>query len=156
MRQGMEAWLATGAVVAKPHYLALLADLDGRLGRSAEGLQKLEQGLAITEESGERFYEAELHRLKGELALHQHDERMRCRTVDAEAESSFQQALQIARQQSARAWELRAATSLARLWRKQARIEEARSILAPIYEWFTEGLETRDLGDARALLEAAN
>jgi predicted ATPase len=148
--------LATGAVVAKPHYLALLADLDGRLGRSAEGLRRLEEGLAVAEELGERFYEAELHRLRGELALHLHGEGVRCRAVEAEAEASFRRALQISRRQFARAWELRAATSLARLWRKQERREEARAILAPVYQWFTEGLETRDLGDARALLETTN
>jgi predicted ATPase len=156
IRQGMNAWLATGAEVAKPYFLALLADVERRLGECAEGLRGLDEGLAVMEELGDRFYEAELHRLKGELTLQQHREMEGCGAVEAQAEASYQRALQIAGDQSARAWELRAAMSLARLWQKQARREEARAILARSYEWFTEGLETRDLSEARALLGTLN
>src|SRR5215831_11722991 len=100
-----------------------------------------------------RFYEVELHRVKGELMLHQHSDANRRKTVEAEAEASYQRALQIARDQSAKSWELRAAMSLVRLLQKQNRREEARAVLAPTYEWFTEGLDTRDLSEAQALLE---
>ena len=101
-------------------------------------------------------YEAEIHRLKGELVLQQHSEAGASSKAENEAEASYRRALQVARDQCAKSWELRAAMSLARLWRRQDRREEARAILAPIYEWFTEGLETRDLSEARALLEILN
>ena len=156
IRQGMEAWLATGAEVAKPHYFALLADLDGRLGNCTEGLQRLDEALAVTEELGDRFYEAELHRLKGELTLLHHSEMKGFAAGEAEAEACYQRALQIARRQCAKPWELRAAISLARLWQQQDRRGEARAILSRTYEWFTEGLETKDLREARALLETMN
>ena len=100
------------------------------------------------EASGERWYEAELHRLKGEL-LWQH-----AGTQPGEAEASFQQALAIARRQQAKALELRAAMSLARLWQRQGKRAEAHALLAPIYGWFTEGFDTADLQEARALLDA--
>jgi predicted ATPase len=96
------------------------------------------------EKSDERYLEAELHRLQGELLLMQGDE--------SEAEASFQQALSRARRRQAKSWELRAAVSLVRLWRKQGRKDEAHRLLAPIYGWFTEGFDTPDLREARALL----
>jgi predicted ATPase len=152
IREGMQAWLATGAEVAKPYFLALLAEAERRLGRCADGLCGLDEGLTVVEELSDRFYEAELHRLKGELTLDRHSgANMRSEAQD-EAEAWYRRALQVARKQSAKSWELRAAMSLARLWRKQDRREEARAILAPVYEWFTEGLETSDLSEARALL----
>ena len=114
---------------------------------------RLDEGLAVVEELSDRFYEVELHRLKGELMLHQHSGANRCNKVEAEAEASYQRALQVARDQSAKSWELRAAMSLVRLLQKQNRGEEARAVLAPTYEWFTEGLDTRDLSEARALLK---
>ncbi|MBV8089822.1 MAG: tetratricopeptide repeat protein, partial [Alphaproteobacteria bacterium] len=156
IRQGMDAWLATGAEVAKPYLLALLADAERRLGRCAEGMRMLDEGLAVVEEFSDKFYEAEIHRLKGELILQQHSEAGASSKAENEAEASYRRALQVARDQCAKSWELRAAMSLARLWRRQDRREEARAILAPIYEWFTEGLETRDLSEARALLEILN
>jgi predicted ATPase len=103
--------------------------------------------LALVEQTGARFYEAETHRIKGVLLLHQAD------PDAAQAEACFQQALAIARRQEAKAWELRAATSLARLWQSQDRRQEAYELLAPVYEWFTEGFDTADLQDAKALLE---
>jgi hypothetical protein len=92
-------------------------------------------------------------RLLGELMLHQHSGAIRCNKVEPEAEASYRRALQVARDQSAKSWELRAAMSLVRLLQKQDRREETRAVLAPTYEWFTEGLDTRDLSEARALLE---
>jgi predicted ATPase len=153
IRRGMNAWLATGAEVAKPYFLALLADGEQQLGRCAEGLRNLDEGLAVVEELSDRFYEVELHRLRGELMLHQLPVANWCRNVEAEAEASYQRALRVARDQSAKSWELRAALSLVRLLQKRERREEARATLAPIYQWFTEGLDTRDLSEARALLE---
>jgi predicted ATPase/class 3 adenylate cyclase len=152
VRQGLAAWLATGAEVAKTLFLATLADIHTRLGQYAEALQRLDEGLAAVEQLEDRFYESELHRLKGELTLHRHDQAATRTAIEAEAEASFQRALRIAREQSARVWELRAAMSSARLLQRQHREAEARAMLAPIYQWFTEGLETMDLSEARSLL----
>jgi predicted ATPase len=112
----------------------------------------LAEALVHVEETGERYYEAEIYRLQGELSLMQENQ------IDAEArfhlaERSFRHAIQVARRQQARSWELRATTSLARLWQKQGRREEAREMLGEMYGWFTEGFDTPDLRDARALLE---
>jgi class 3 adenylate cyclase/predicted ATPase len=153
IRRGMNAWLATGAEVAKPYFLALLADAELRMGRCADGLRRLDEGLSVTDELNDRFYEVELHRLKGELTLHQHSGANRCHKVEVEAEASYRRALQVARVQSAKSWELRAAISLVWLLKKQDRREDARAVLAPIYECFSEGLDTRDPTEARALLE---
>ena len=124
----------------------MLAGACGRLGQAQEGLVATAEALAQVDRSGERFWEAELQRLKGQLLL-QADP-----ANQAEAEACFHRALEIARSQKARSWELRAATSLARLWRDQGKPEAARALLAPVYEWFTEGFETADLKDAKALL----
>ncbi len=97
--------------------------------------------------TGERWYEAELYRLKGELLLQQSSDNQ------AEAEACFQQALDVARHQQAKSFELRAATSLARLWQQQGKRQEAHDLLAPVYSWFTEGFDTADLQDAKALLD---
>jgi len=101
----------------------------------------------LTNDRGERRWEAELYRLKGEILL------ARSAAHDAEAEACFRQALDIARHQEAKSWGLRAAMSLARLWQRQGKRAEARALLAPIYDWFTEGFDTADLREAKALLE---
>jgi predicted ATPase len=108
----------------------------------------LNEGLAVIERTGERWPEAELHRLRGQFltALPNHGR------LD-EASTAFQRAIQIARRQSAKAWELRAATSLARLWRDQGKPADARELVAPVYAWFTEGFETPDFSRAKALLD---
>jgi predicted ATPase len=129
--------------------LALLAEAYGNVGRTGEGLTLLGEALAVVQESGERFYEAELCRLRGVFMLAQQG------TQDnrEEATTCFQQALAIARRQQAKSWELRAAMSLSRLWQHQGKRDEARQLLAPIYGWFTEGFDTADLQEAKALLE---
>jgi predicted ATPase len=105
--------------------------------------------LAHVEHTGERHYEAEVYRLKGEILLH-----AACGVQNAAlAEECFQQALAVARRQQARSWELRAAMSLSRLWQQQGKRTAARELLAPIYSWFTEGFDTADLQEAKALLE---
>jgi predicted ATPase len=146
MRQGLTAWRATGAAISLPNWLGLLAEAYGRVEQLAEGLPLLEEALVAVHSTGERFYEAELHRLKGELLLLATDK-------EAEAEACFQQALAVARRQQAKSWELRAAVSLARLWHQQGKCAEAHALLAPVYGWFTEGFDTTDLQEAKTLLE---
>jgi predicted ATPase len=124
-----------------------LARALGDAGQVEEGLALLAEAQAFVASSGERSEEAEIHRVKGELLL-------ALPTPDpAQAEASFREALGVARRQSARSLELRAATSLARLWQRQGRKEEARALLQPVTDWFTEGFGTADLKDAKALLE---
>jgi predicted ATPase len=147
MQQGWAAYRATGANVRQPIYLAPLAEAYGQAGQVDEGLRVLAEALRYIEQAGERWWEAELHRLKGELLLLQSSDNY------APAESCFYQALDLARQQQAKSWELRAAMSLSRLWQQQGKQAEARALLAPIYGWFTEGFDTTDLQEARALLD---
>jgi class 3 adenylate cyclase/predicted ATPase len=147
IRQGFAAWRAMGAGVAWPWWLALLAEACGKVGQLDEGLRALEEALAAAQHNEEHHYEAEVYRLKGELLLQEapaHQE---------EAEKQFQQALDIARRQQAKSLELRAAMSLGRLWQRQGKCEAAHELLAPIYGWFTEGFDTADLQEAKALLD---
>jgi predicted ATPase len=149
MRQSLDAWRAMGADLYRPYSLALLAEADAMVGHMDEGLQLLDDAFAVVRHTGEGLYEAELYRLHGELL------RAHANTPPTleRAEVSLQHALAISRQQQAKSLELRTATSLARLWQQQGKRAEACELLAPIYGWFTEGLDTADLRDARALLE---
>jgi predicted ATPase len=126
----------------------MLAEVHRSLGQPEAGLTALSEALALIEKTGERYYEAELHRLKGELLL-QHPA-----PEVSRAEACFQQALDIARGQQAKSLELRAAMSLSRLWQQQGKRQEARALLAGVYHWFTEGFDTADLQEAKGLLEA--
>ena len=147
IRGGMAAAEATGTRVSAPLFLTLLAEALALAGKIEEGLAALDDALATAAVSGERGWDAEIHRLRGELTGHlPHPD-------PAKAEDSFRTALAIAREQGTRGYELRAATSLARLWREQSRQSEARDLLAPLYGWFTEGFDTADLKDAKALLD---
>jgi predicted ATPase len=157
MRQGLTAYEATGAAIWRPYFLALLAEVYGQVGTVDEGLHVLAKALAAVQLTGERLWEAELHRLTGELMLQAKPEYPvpgNDLSHTAEAEACLHQALAVARRQQAKSWELRAATSLARLWQRQGKQHEARVLLAPVYGWFTEGFDTADLQEARALLEA--
>jgi predicted ATPase len=145
MREGMAARQSIGTRCYSSGILGALAEAQARVGQPGEGLATLAEALAMVEETDERYCEAELYRLKGQLLLAQGD--------DAEAEASFRRAIEVARRQSAKSWELRAAVSLARLWQQQGRIVEARQMLAEIYGWFTEGFGTPGLKEAEALLE---
>jgi predicted ATPase len=150
MQQGLAAYQAMGqGGVWRIVALALLAEGYGKAGQVAAGLDALHEALAMAECCGARQWEAELYRLKGELLLEQ--------TVDhtGEAEACFQQALAIARRQQAKSFELRAAMSLSRLWQRQGKHTEAHELLAPVYDWFTEGFDTADLQEAKALLETS-
>jgi predicted ATPase len=148
VRQGIIACRATGTVLLVPCYCTMLADVCAHLGHIEDGLQALAEAHALVEQHEERFWEAEIYRLRGVLLLRQTG------TSRAEAEAWFQRALDVARRQQAKSWELRAATSLARLWQQQGKRQEAHDLLAPIYDWFTEGFDTADLQEAKALLEA--
>jgi predicted ATPase len=146
IRDGMAAAEATGTRVVTPLFLTLLAEALALAGKIEEGLAALDDALAQAAVSGETGWNAETHRLCGELTG-------RLPYPDpAKAEESFRTALAIAREQGTRGYELRAATSLARLWREQGRRAEARELLGPVYGWFTEGFDSPDLKDAKALL----
>jgi predicted ATPase len=153
MRQGQAAVRATGAKIGQSGLLAMLAEAYGKVGQAGEGLTLLAEALAIVHENGERFLEAELYRLKGELTLAQSSVQGLASSVQKEAAECFWKAIAIARRQSAKSWELRAVMSLSRLWQSQGKQEEARQLLADIYGWFTEGFDTKDLQEAKALLE---
>src|SRR5262249_51958184 len=147
VRQGIAAWQATGSALAVPSFCTVLADVCAHLGHTADGLQALVEAHTLVEQQEERWWEAEIYRLRGVLLLKQPE------TPQAEAEAWLQRALDVARRQEAKALELRAAMSLARLWQPQGRRAEARDLLTPIYGWFTEGFDTADLQEARVLLE---
>jgi predicted ATPase len=153
MRQGLASWWATGAEMRRSCDPALLAEAYGKVGQAEEGLTVLAEALSAVEKTGERFYEAELYRLKGQLTLQQSGVRSPESGVQKEAEGCFRRAIEIARHQSAKSLELRAVMSLSRLWQSQGKKEEARQMLAEIYGWFTEGFDTADLQEAKALLE---
>jgi class 3 adenylate cyclase/predicted ATPase len=145
LRRGLTDYRATGAGQYLPYFLALLSEA---AGPGAEALEFLEDALARAEQSGERWFEAELHRRKGEGLL------TLAAARPAEAEACFGRALAVARGQGARMWELRAATSLTRLWRDQGKRAEAHDLLAPVYSWFTEGFDAPDLKEAKGLLDS--
>jgi predicted ATPase/class 3 adenylate cyclase len=147
IQQALAALRATGKKLGLSWTLSLLAEAYGKTGQVEAGLQTLAEALALVDQTQERFYEAELYRLQGELLL------ARSAEHHTEAETRFRQALDVARRQQAKCWELRAATSLSRLWQQQGKRAEARELLAPVYVWFTEGFDTADLKDAKVLLE---
>jgi TOMM system kinase/cyclase fusion protein len=148
IRQGIAAWRATGAAVFVPYLHTLLADVSAHLGRTEDGLQALAEAHTLVEQHKERYWEAEVARLRGVLLLRQTG------TWLAEAEAWLRRALDVARRQQAKGLELRAAMSLARLWQQQGKCAEANDLLTPIYGWFTEGFDTPDLQEAKALLDA--
>jgi DNA-binding winged helix-turn-helix (wHTH) protein/predicted ATPase len=193
MHQGLATWRAMGAVVGQAGFLAMLAEAQGEAGQAEEGLQTLAEAVALVAKTGDRYYEVEMHRLKGELMLRQfniqsakfkaeHSPRPQVQSpkssrikprilhpnshVEGEAEACFLRALEIARRQEAKSLELRAVMSLVRLRQQQAthaprntqhvarnRLGEAHRLLSEVYHWFTEGFDTKDLQDAKALLE---
>ncbi|MCI0422923.1 MAG: hypothetical protein L0312_27480, partial [Acidobacteria bacterium] len=166
MRQGLAAHEATGTEVMRPHFLACLAEALANTGQAEEGLRVLEQALSLVNRNGEKYYEPELYRLKGELLLMPSTGRSLSRAADAtptvveaepplvaQAEGCFNQAIKIAQQQKAKSWELRAVISLARLYKKQNKQQEARVLLSQVYDRFTEGFDTMDLREAKALLD---
>ena len=144
-KQGLAERGALGTMLIQSYYLALLAQANAADGRSKEALDFIAQAFRHMDRSGEVWIEPDLHRIKGDLLSQVGDEQG--------AEQSFLEALRIARQRNTKAYELRAVKSLAKLWQQQARVQEARELLTPIYNWFTEGLDTLDLKQAKSLLE---
>jgi predicted ATPase len=149
IQQGLASARATGSAFARAYHLGSIAEAYGKLGQAEAGLQTLAEALAVVQTDEEHFYEAELYRLKGEFLLAQAG--TRCRF--AVAEECFLQALSTSRHQKAKLLELRAAISLSRLWQQLGKRAEAYELLAPIYGWFTEGFDTADLQEAKALLD---
>jgi predicted ATPase len=147
IRESLVQFRAKGNVQTIPHALSVLAEVYGQAGEPQKGLEALAEALVVLERTNERRREAEIHRLRGELLLALPGPPW------GEAEGCFARALAVGREQNAKMWELRAATSLARLWARQGRRLEAHDLLAPIYGWFTEGFDTADLKDAKALLD---
>ena len=148
VRQGIAALRATGAALLVPYFCTLLAEVSAHLGHIEDGLQALAEAHTLVEQQEERYWEAEVCRLRGVLLLRQPG------TPQAEAETWLQRALDVARRQEAKSLELRAAMSLSRLWQQQGKQAKAHALLAPIYGWFTEGFDTKDLQEAKVLLEA--
>jgi predicted ATPase len=140
MREGLASLRAIGIEFRRPGFLALVAEVC-EVNQPGEGLAAVAEGLAAAEHTGQRYWDAELHRLKGML------------TRSSEAESCFLDAIRIAQRQGARSLELRAATALSRLWANTGKVGEAHALLSAIYDGFTEGFDTADLSDARALLD---
>ena len=156
IREGIAAHESTAGPLIQPWFHALLAEALGRAGEVETALETLDRALATVERSDERWCEAELYRLRGEMSLHsgprQGRRRGRSRTPEAAAEVCFWSAIESARRQGAKSWELRAATSLSRLRQQQGRVKEAREALADIYGWFSEGFDTSDLRAAKSLV----
>jgi predicted ATPase len=147
MRQALAAVSAIGREVYAPYFRALLAEALGQVGQAEDGLDLLDEALAFIDKTGERFWEAEVHRLKGALLL------TRSKKNRAAADAAFNQAITIARRQEAKLLELRATTSLARLWGERNKRAQAQALLAPVYGWFTEGFDTADLKEGKVLLD---
>ncbi|HEV8716826.1 MAG TPA: hypothetical protein VGX03_28910 [Candidatus Binatia bacterium] len=158
IREGLATYEATGAKQDWPGYLSGLAWAYGKMGRTDEGVAMLTEALEVVHKTGQRLYETELSWLKGELTLQKFQVsgskfHVPNPQAEAEAEAYFLKAIDIARQQQAKSLELRAVTSLSRLWRQRGKAKEAHKMLAEIYGWFTEGFDTKDLQEAKALLE---
>jgi predicted ATPase len=147
LRGGLDLMRAAGAELGRPYYTGILAEAYGKAGQPAQGLAVIEEAVEYTNRTGQRLFEPELQRMKGDLLL------AVSRDTPAEAEDCYRHAIDCARRQGAKSWELSAALSLSRLWRAQGKHDDARTLLAEIYGWFTEGFETRDLKEAKALLE---
>jgi predicted ATPase len=143
---GIGLWRATGATAWMPWYRLHLAKAYSELDQFDEAWRNIRDAMSAIEDTKERWWEAEVNRTAGEIT------QLSPERDAAKAEEYFERALAVARQQQAKSWELRAAMSLARLWRDQGKVSQARELLAPVYGWFTEGFDTRDLKEAKALL----
>jgi predicted ATPase len=153
MHQGLAALQATGGAARLPYYLALLAEAHARAGQFDAGLTAVADAMTHLSATGEIWYEAELHRLRGTLLVQHVQQALgQEQTLLSEAEACLHKALNVAHRQHARSLALRAAISLSRLWQRQGKHSAAHELLAPIYGWFTEGFDTADLQEAEALL----
>jgi predicted ATPase len=143
--RGLSAWQSTGSTCFLPWILSHLAKSYGELGQIEEAWRYVGEAMTAIESSKETFFEPEAHRIAGEIAVKG--------PGALKAEAYFNHALAVARQQQAKSWELRAAMSMARLWRDQGKRQQAHDLLAPVYSWFTEGFDTLDLKEAKVLLD---
>src|SRR5262249_44770274 len=148
LTSGVTAYRSTGATIYTPLHLSLFAIVKAELGEFDDAWCYMDEAMVAIETTKESWFEAEANRIAGDITL------LSLEPNTAKAQTYFERALQTARQQKAKSWELRAAMSMARLWSDQERRQQARELLAPVYDWFTEGFETRDLKDAKALLES--
>jgi predicted ATPase len=161
MHQGLANYQATGAAFGVPDFLARLAEAQGKGNQGEPDWAPLDEAFALIEKNDERWHEAEVYRLKGELLLAQEVKSQKSSPASTqhltpstqEAEACFRKAIEVAQKQQAKSWELRATISLARLWQQQGKIAEAHQMLAEIYNWFTEGFDTKDLQEAKVLLD---
>jgi predicted ATPase len=160
-RQGLAAYRARGAEMWRPHFLAMLAEAYETVGQIEEGLHALTEAVELAQQTGLHYFDAELYRLKGELTLQQENQKAKGKEqkskmetdAQAEAEACFRKAIEVAQKQQAKSLELRATVSLARLWQEQGKRHAARNMLSEIYNWFTEGFDTKDLQEAKVLLD---
>ena len=148
LNSGLAAYQSTGATLYMPTHLANVARALSQLGQFDEARRRIGEATTVLETSKERWGEAEVHRVAGEIA------QMSPEPDVAKAEAHFKRALAVAQAQQAKSWELRVAMSVARLWRDQGKPQQAREMLAPVYNWFTEGFDTLDLKEAKVLLDA--
>jgi predicted ATPase len=153
MHKGLTGIRAMGAEGGVPYFMGQLANVYGKAKQPEEGLGVLAEALAIVEQTGERYHEAELHRLQGELLLKSEGKRGKDETADDLPEICFLRAIEVAQRQRAKWHELRATVSLSQLWQQQGRTLEARQMLSEIYDWFAEGFDTRHLIEAKVLLD---
>ena len=147
LTSGIAAWRLTGSTAALPMYLSDLASAYTNNGRINDARRCIDEAIVAIKTTKETIYEAEVYRIAGDIALKSPQPNA------TEAEWNFNRALAVARQQQARSWELRAAMSMARLWRDQGKSQQARELLAPVYGWFTGGFDTLDLREAKALFD---
>ena len=147
INSGITAWRSIGSKLWMPNYLSYLARAYAEIGQLNDAWRCIGEAMTAVETTKEGLWEAEIHRTAGEIAL------LSSQPDAAKAQDYFEHGLAVARQQQAKSWELRAAMSMARLWRDQGKVQQARELLAPVYGWFTEGFDTRDLKEAKALLE---
>ena len=145
---GITMYRSTGSRLYLPIFLSHLSKAYAELGQFDQAWRCIGEAMAAVETTGERWYEAEIHRVTGEIAL------KLPQLGSSQAETYFERALTVARAQQAKSWELRAATSMARMWCDQGKHQQARDLLAPVYGWFTEGFDTPDLKQAKVLLDA--
>jgi predicted ATPase len=148
LTSGITAWRSTGATLWMPLFLTYLTRAYAGLGQFDDAWRSIGNAMSAVEATKERLWEAEVLRTAGEIALKSPE------PDAAKAETYFERALAVAREQQAKSWELRSAMSMARLWRDQGKRDEARDLLAPVYNWFTEGFDTFDLKEAKALIDA--
>jgi predicted ATPase len=146
LTSGIAAWRSAGVTLFVPDYLSHLAGAHADLGKIDDASRCVRDALAMIDETKETLSEAEVNRIAGEIALKPPRD-------ETKAQAYFERALEVARAQQAKSLELRAAMSMARLWRDQGKLDEARDLLAPVYGWFTEGFDTLDLKEAKALLD---